>query len=248
MANTSRALLESALRARRLDRTLTTTLPPPREAIPAVPSGVAALDAALGGGLPRGELSVIAGARSSGRTALLLHALAAATRRGEWAALVDAFDRVDPASLARAGVVAERFLWVRGPAVIESAIGPGGAGGMAVGLALKAWHLVLQAGSFGVAALDLADVPPAALAAVRFTTWLRMHRALEHGDTAGVLLASRVVARSPGGLALLLDGTARWAGASAGHRFTGLDARVRVRTARQWPAADVTVTCAAGES
>ena len=62
-----------------------------------VSSGISALDT-LTGGLPRGCLTEICGSASSGRTTLLLAALAAATRRGEYCAVVDASDALDPHS------------------------------------------------------------------------------------------------------------------------------------------------------
>src|SRR5215207_4911587 len=113
------AALEAALRARKLDRTLTTALPPLDRVDPAalVPTDVIALDACLRGGLPRGQLSEIAGPRSSGRTTLLLQLIAAAARRGEIAALVDTLDRFDVASACDAGVDLDRLLWVRGQAI-----------------------------------------------------------------------------------------------------------------------------------
>jgi recombination protein RecA len=77
-----------------------------------VSSGVPAIDA-LTGGLPRGCLTEICGPASSGRTTLLLAALAAATRRGEFCVVVDASDTLDPQSAAAAGVDLERLLWVR---------------------------------------------------------------------------------------------------------------------------------------
>jgi hypothetical protein len=77
-----------------------------------VSSGIAAIDS-LTGGLPRGCLTEVCGPASSGRTALLLAALAAATRRGEFCAVVDASDALDPHSVAAAGVDLERLLWVR---------------------------------------------------------------------------------------------------------------------------------------
>src|SRR5437870_617155 len=104
MANNARAALESALRVRKLDRTLTTALQPDRvDPSALVATDVPGLDAALRGGLPRGQLSEIAGPRSSGRTSLLFQVVAAATRRGEIAALVDTFDRLDVASADAAG-------------------------------------------------------------------------------------------------------------------------------------------------
>ena len=77
-----------------------------------VSSGAPAIDA-LTGGLPRGCLTEICGPASSGRTTLLLAALAAATRRGEFCAVVDASDALDPHSAAAAGVELDRLLWVR---------------------------------------------------------------------------------------------------------------------------------------
>jgi len=77
-----------------------------------VSSGVPAIDA-LTGGLPRGCLTEICGPASSGRTTLLLSALAAATRRGEFCVVVDASDALDPHSAAAAGVDLDRLLWVR---------------------------------------------------------------------------------------------------------------------------------------
>jgi RecA/RadA recombinase len=75
-------------------------------------SGIPAIDA-LTGGLPRGCLTEICGPASSGRTSLLLAALAAATRRGEFCVVVDASDALDPHSAAAAGVELNRLLWVR---------------------------------------------------------------------------------------------------------------------------------------
>src|SRR5215831_8739768 len=108
-----RAALESLLRARKLDVTLLSTdaaaVPPERVA----PTGDAALDAALGGGLRRGHLSEITGAPSSGRSTLVARLLAAATARGEATAIVDAFDMWDPSSADALGVALGYVLWVR---------------------------------------------------------------------------------------------------------------------------------------
>src|SRR5947207_9499726 len=74
--------------------------------------GIRDLDS-LTGGLPRGCLTEICGPDSSGRTSVLMAALAAATRREEACALVDASDALDPASAAAVGVGFGRLLWVR---------------------------------------------------------------------------------------------------------------------------------------
>ena len=131
----ARAELESLLRARKLDRTLTVTHPlpiaPPAERL--VTTGVPALDAALGGGVPRGQISELVGVVSSGRTAVLHRLLAQATGQGELAAVVDVGDAFDPAAAAAQGVRLDQLLWVRGEA--ESAVSrahqgaqPGGVG------------------------------------------------------------------------------------------------------------------------
>lgn len=75
-------------------------------------SGIPALDT-LTGGLPRGCLTELCGPASSGRTTVLLAVLAAATRRSEFCALIDASDSLDPHSAAAAGIDLDRLLWVR---------------------------------------------------------------------------------------------------------------------------------------
>ena len=75
-----------------------------------LPTGVAALDAALGGGLLRGQLHEIVAPAGAGGTALLLAALGAATRSGELCALIDPADAFDP---AHGGIDLRRLLWVR---------------------------------------------------------------------------------------------------------------------------------------
>jgi hypothetical protein len=77
-----------------------------------VSSGIPQLDL-LTGGIARGCLTEICGTASSGRTSVLLFALACATQRGEVCALVDASDAFDPASAAAAGMDMSRLLWVR---------------------------------------------------------------------------------------------------------------------------------------
>jgi hypothetical protein len=77
-----------------------------------VSSGIPQLDL-LTGGIARGCLTEICGTASSGRTSVLLFALARATQRGEVCALVDASDAFNPASAAAAGMEMSRLLWVR---------------------------------------------------------------------------------------------------------------------------------------
>lgn len=262
MANHALAHLETVLRARKLDRTLTTALPlERRDESTLVATDVAALDACLRGGLPRGQLSEIAGPPSSGRTTLALQTMAAATRRGEIAALVDTFDRLDVASAAAAGVDLDRLLWIRGSdrargpasdfalrATSDTSAGPGGPD-VIITRALKALNLVLQARGFACVVLDLADAPPVGLTRIPFTTWLRVQRIIEGSDTACVLVAPQPLARSAGGLTLLLAGRARWMGdADRNRHLAGADLTVRVVSPRRRVDGEVSVSAFANDS
>jgi acetyltransferase-like isoleucine patch superfamily enzyme len=55
------------------------------------------------------------------RNHVVEEALAAATARGEWTALVDTFDRFDPEAGAAAGIALPQLLWVRGQALSKTA-------------------------------------------------------------------------------------------------------------------------------
>ena len=226
MANIALAALESALRDKKLDRTLTTALPPMEQAADAcAPTGIAAVDACLRNGVPRGHLSELTGPRSAGCTTLLLQMLAVATQRGELVALVDTFDRLDVPSLEAAGADLGRVLWIRGQA--------GGSPEWAIDRALKALNLVLQAGGFGLVALDLADATGRMLRGIPFPTWLRVQRAVEGRDTACLLVAPEPVARSAGGLTLTLTGRTTWTGSTARPRVAGAEMRMRVVSPRR---------------
>jgi recombination protein RecA len=87
-----------------------------------VPTGVIALDAALGvGGLPRGRVTEIFGPASAGKTTLALHAIAQAQAAGGVAAFVDAEHALD-AKYARALGVNVETLIVAQPDFGEQAL------------------------------------------------------------------------------------------------------------------------------
>lgn len=213
----ARAAVESLLRDRKLDRTLTTARPLEAPA-PGVPFQVQSLDTFLHGGLPAGQLSEVVGPASSGRTSLVWQWMAAATRRGDTVALIDTFDRFDPASAVACGIVLERVLWVRGQAIsrtagavdpvwlpgVRTVEGPGTMVERVLDRALKALNLVLQSGVCPAVVLDMADVPTAALRRIPYTTWLRVQRVIEGSDTTCVLLAPEPLARSAGGVTITL--------------------------------------------
>ena len=213
-SSSSSAAVLSLLQHHKLDRTLTSVarLTPPVSA----PLGYPLLDQGLRGGVPRGQLSEIVGPVSSGRTSLAWAALAAATARGEWVALIDTFDRFDPERAADAGLVLSRLLWVRGQALSKthgaidpawipgerSVQGPGTLLERTLDRAIKALNLVAQSGVCTMVVLDLIDAPAQALARVPRSTWLRLQRVVEGTETALLLLAAMPVARSAGGLSI----------------------------------------------
>ncbi|MEW6321409.1 MAG: hypothetical protein AB1635_10010 [Acidobacteriota bacterium] len=256
----TKAALEALLRDRKLDRTLIGHLSAASADEAGSPLALPALDARLLGGLPRGQLSEIAGAASTGRTSLAWAWLSAATRRGESAALIDTFDRFDPASGAAAGIELTRLLWVRGQAIsktgaavdpawlpgVRMVSGPGTLVERAVDRALKALNLVLQAGVCTAVVLDLADVPLAGLRRIPASTWLRVQRLLEGGDAACVLLVPLPVARSAGGVTMLtgvsdaLAGGVRWAGShDRARRLAGVSIAARLVSPRRTLCGDV---------
>ena len=243
MGSLALADLESLLRARKLDGTLISALSVPQkwdEGI--VPTGLAPLDARLGGGVPRGHLSEIAGPRSTGRTSVLCAVLAATTARGELAALVDTLDTFDPASGAAAGINLSRLLWIRG----SPFIGKGDLLTRTLHRALEALGLVLHADGFGVVALDLADVPTRVIRQVPFTTWMRLSRAIEGSKTACVLLGAAPIARSSAGRTVVLQSAGaagRWSGESDRARvFHGFDVQASV-ISRQSTAVSPPMNC-----
>jgi hypothetical protein len=78
---------------------------------PPLPTTIKAIDDLIAGGLPRGRLVELTGERSSGRFSALLAALAAVTRSGEAAVLVDLDDSLDPQGAVAAGIALERLLF-----------------------------------------------------------------------------------------------------------------------------------------
>jgi hypothetical protein len=220
----ARAQLESLLRARKLDVTLTSAAPWAGAARDVAPTGMAYLDDMLRGGLARGHVSEIVGARSSGRTSLLCRVLAAAAERGEAVALIDTCDRFDPSSAEDAGVALSKLLWIRDTGDAARA--------------LKATNLILQAGGFGIVAFDLADVHPSVVRQFPYTTWMRVARVIEGSHTVAVIVGAERMARSPGGVTIALDAPAtgargRWSGAADRARLLcGLEIQPRVIGAR----------------
>ena len=169
-----------------------------------VSCGIAAMDA-LTGGLPRGSLSEICGSASSGRTSVLLAALAAATQRQEACALVDATDAFDPLSATAAGVDFARLLWVRCGIKPQT---PREHGKQKfqdyLEQALRVTDLLLQSSGFGMVAIDLGDVPFRAARRIPLASWFRFQRAVENTPTVLFVIAGTPLAQTCASLLLEL--------------------------------------------
>lgn len=181
--------LRDTLPAELAERLRTGAAPSETSALPRLATGIAAVDALLGGGFPRGRVTEITGPLSSGRTSLALAVVAAATRAGEIAAVVDSADAFDPASAAAAGIDLSRVLWARPSRPRE---------------ALRCAERLLEARGFGVVVMLACAREPvvdarmqgAAGAAQRAvserssSSWLRISRSATASGTALVLVAS----------------------------------------------------------
>ena len=79
-------------------------LPPPPPIAPAIPTGIAALDAVLpGGGLPRGRLTELAGPAGSGKTTIARAIVETTVADRGWVAYIDAQRTLDPRDWSHLG-------------------------------------------------------------------------------------------------------------------------------------------------
>lgn len=245
----ARAAVEALLKEKKLDRTLTSTLPERLGEDAVAPLDSAVLDRGLAGGLPRGQVSEVVGPASSGRTSVAWSALAAATRRGESVALIDTFDRFDPPTAQACGIQLSRLLWVRGQAIskttgaidpawlpgVRAVNGPGTFMERVIDRAIKSLNLVVQSGVCTLVVIDLIDVPAVALRRLPASTWFRVERAIEGSDTAVLILAAQPVSRSTGGRSIVLgaDQQVQWQGEhDRSRRVTGVRSRAAINAAR----------------
>ena len=183
------------------------------ERVARLPTGLAVLDQALGGGLPRGRVTELAGAPSTGRTGLACAIAAAATRAGETIAWIDPADALEPEAAAAAGIALARLLWVRAPNVSN---------------AFRAADILLGAGGFGLVVLDV-DAPRASA-----SVWPRLARTAERTRSTLLVVAPRREAGTFAALGLELTGRrVRWSGGPGRLvLLDGIDARVTVARSR----------------
>ncbi len=194
--------------------------------------GVAALDALLGGGLPRGALTEVVGRPSSGRTTMTCALLRAVTARGGLAACVDLPDVFDPTHAARAGIDLAHVLWIR-PRTVRDA--------------LQATEYVLDGGGFGLVVVDLDD--GRAARTVPASRWMRLTRAAARTRTAIVTLGRENVAGTFAMVRVELQRrAATFESSGPCPSFTGITAAVHLRKCKLGTptTASVAMTAAVG--
>jgi hypothetical protein len=146
---------------------------PERPAFEWTPTGVNALDALLGGGLPRGACTeMVARGPGSGSAEVIHELLRELALNRQFLALVDGMGSFDPGPVDP--VVLTRLLWVRCQKATE---------------ALQAVDLLLRDRNFPVLVLDLKLNSAAELRRIPSSTWFRYTRLLEHNDTTLLVIS-----------------------------------------------------------
>ncbi len=163
-------------------------------------TGIATVDSVISG-LPRGAITEIFGAPSSGRTSFMLSLLAHAAAHKEVCALIDTSDVFDPNSAHELQLDLDQLLWIRCAANIEHAF--------------KATDLLLQGGGFGLVLLDLGDIAGKDARRIISSWWYRFRRTVEKTPTVLVVIAADSCVRSCASLALeLRRETDNWSSAA----------------------------------
>jgi len=134
-------------------------------------TGLASLDQAIGGGLPKGAITELISAGS----ASLIHALLQAAHRNRYfLALIDGRDSFDPSASGGLGNACLGYLlWVRCTKALE---------------AIKAADLLLRDGNFPLVIVDLVLNPREELRKIPQTNWYRLQRLVESAPTACLIL------------------------------------------------------------
>jgi hypothetical protein len=194
-ASALRIQIEHALE-RRFPAALT---PAPHVIRETAPTGITEVDRLLGGGLPLGAISEVAGPESSGRTSLALSFVAGRTQEGLVCAWVDAGDTLDAESAAASGVNLKQLLWVRCRSEAPTAIGKPWP---RLDQALRATDLLLQAGGFAALVLDLGGTAPEHGARIPLATWYRFRQAAGRARCSLLVLAQEPLAQSSAAVVL----------------------------------------------
>jgi hypothetical protein len=166
-------------------------------------TGLASLDQAIGGGLPKGAITELISPQISAGSASLIHALLKVDLAAEtpacltgspWdeairlaarmsvlqpVALIDGRDSFDPCSLGDPCL--RQLLWVRCTKALE---------------AIKAADLLLRDGNFPLVILDLVLNSPEELRKIPQMSWYRLQRLVELAPTACLVLTRQGIVSS----------------------------------------------------
>src|SRR5256712_8040353 len=135
-------------------------------------TGLAFLDEAIGGGLPKGAITELISPEVSAGSASLIHALLETAQRDcYFLALIDGRDSFDPQPLGNACL--GHLLWMRCTKALE---------------AIKAADLLLRDGNFPLVIVDLVLNPREELRKIPQTNWYRLQRLVESAPTACLVL------------------------------------------------------------
>jgi hypothetical protein len=157
------------------------------------PSGIPGME------FPRGAISEIVGSPSSGCTTVFYSTLAQATARGEACAVIDATGAFDPITAAAAGVRLHQIVWIRTNGNLEHA--------------LQAADLLIHAGGFGLAVLDLCGIADRRFHRIPISYWYRCRRAIENTPTVLLVLQETAHVKACASMSIEMEqeGT-RWSG------------------------------------
>lgn len=180
-------------------------------------TGIAPLDQAIDGGLPKGAITELTSPNpSSGSASLIAALLQHAHAERQFLALIDGRDSFDPQPLGHAPL--RNLLWVRCTNALE---------------AVKAADLLLRDGNFPLVILDLVLNSAEELRKIPQTSWYRLQRLVEPLSSAFLVLTHRNLISSAQ-LKLLLEHQWRLADLQENRDFSRLKVRVqRVQGGRQ---------------
>jgi hypothetical protein len=134
----------------------------------AIPTGVPAIDRALGGGLLTGTITEFVSSVPSAGNALSLHAIILATRLArQRVAIVDAANAFDLEAFDDDALA--HLVWIRCPSLNEC---------------WRAADLAARDPNYTVVAIDVRGFPERALLRTKDTIWTRLQRAAEQAETA----------------------------------------------------------------
>ena len=145
-----------------------------------LPTGLSAIDEAIGGGLSKGSITELSSPNFSAGSALFIHVLLRrAYRNSFFLALVDGADSFDPEPAGNE--VLRHLLWVRCRQAAQ---------------AVQAADFLLRDGNFPLVILDLVLNAAEELRKIPQTHWYRLQRLVESAPTAFLVLTRESIISS----------------------------------------------------